>query len=245
VKGSVAGLRWTNKSKTHEAMGISLPRINTQFIERNTIMKIAVSSEGQTLEAAIDPRFGRCAYYLVVETDSMSFEALENPNMELGGGAGIQSARLISQEGVTFLLTGNCGPNAYETLEAAGIGVITGCSGIVKDAVENFKKGDFTSDHQSNVESHYGVDKGKAGNPLGMDSPPKRSNITSKRSGMVMGRGRGMGGMGMGSGMGRGRGMGGGGKGMRGGRGMGGGGKGMSGGGKGMGGGGRGRGGRM
>lgn len=199
-------------------------------------MKIAVSSEKPFLEAAIDPRFGRCAYYLIVETDDMRFETIENPNVALGGGAGIQSAQLMSQEGVAYLLTGNCGPNAWKTLEAAGIKVITGCYGIVRDAVESFMAGEFATAQQSNVESHYGM--GNEGNPLEMQSPPKRSNMTGGRTGAGMGKskggGRGMGGgggMGMGGerGMGGGGGMGmGGGRGLGGGRGMGGGrGKGM------------------
>jgi len=155
-------------------------------------MRIAITATGPDLEAQADPRFGRCPYFLIVETDDLSFEAIENPNLVLGGGAGVQSGQLMAEKGVKHVLTGNCGPNAYQTLAAAGIGVIIGCSGRVRDVIEQYKSGRLSSVAAPNVASHFG---------------------------MGGGGGRGMGGGGMGRGMGRGRGMGqGGGRGM--GRGM-------------------------
>ena len=76
-------------------------------------MKIAVTSTGPTLDDSVEARFGRCAYFLVVDTDTMQCEPIENPNIALGGGAGIQSAQLMSEKGVTTVLTGHCGPNAF------------------------------------------------------------------------------------------------------------------------------------
>jgi predicted Fe-Mo cluster-binding NifX family protein len=96
-------------------------------------MKIAVTATGPTLEDSVDPRFGRCAFFLVVDTDTMELAPIENPNIALGGGAGIQSATAMSEHGVSAVLTGNCGPNAYQTLAAAGIDVIVGCSGQVAE----------------------------------------------------------------------------------------------------------------
>jgi predicted Fe-Mo cluster-binding NifX family protein len=86
-------------------------------------MKVAVSSTGNQLESLIDPRFGRCAYFLVVETDDMSFEAFDNQSVALGGGAGIQSAQFIASKGVVAVITGNCGPNAMRALSAARVKV--------------------------------------------------------------------------------------------------------------------------
>ena len=82
-------------------------------------MKVVVTTEGPDLDSRVDPRFGRCACFLFVEIDDLSFEAVENPNMALGGGAGIQSAQLGSEKGAEVVITGNVGPNAYRTLEAA------------------------------------------------------------------------------------------------------------------------------
>ena len=91
-------------------------------------MKIAISSQGTELSAQVDPRFGRCQHFIIVEPETMQFEAVENSNIMAGGGAGISSAQMMADKGVQAVLTGNCGPNAYETLSAAGIQVITGVS---------------------------------------------------------------------------------------------------------------------
>ena len=83
-------------------------------------MKVAVSSTAKDLEAQIEPRFGRCPYFIIVDTDDMSFEAFDNESMSLGGGAGIQSAQFVASKGAKVVITGNVGPNAVSTLSAAG-----------------------------------------------------------------------------------------------------------------------------
>ncbi len=123
-------------------------------------MKIAVTATGNTLDSSVDPRFGRCPNFLIVETDDLSFEVVDNPNVSLGGGAGIQSAQFMADRGVTHVLTGNCGPNAYKTLSAAGVAVIVGCSGPVRQAVEQFKAGRLSPVEEPNVASHFGMGGG-------------------------------------------------------------------------------------
>jgi predicted Fe-Mo cluster-binding NifX family protein len=130
-------------------------------------MKVAVSSTGKTLDSAIDPRFGRCSYFLVVETGDMSFEAFSNESIALGGGAGIQSAQFIASKGATAVLTGNCGPNAMSALSAAGVKVIIGLSGTVREAVEGYKRGDLPSISEANVGAHYGMGGGGMGRGMG------------------------------------------------------------------------------
>ena len=120
-------------------------------------MKIAITSTAPTLDAAMDPRFGRCSWFVFVETDDMAIEAVENTSGELGGGAGIQSARLIAQKGAKAVLTGNCGPNAHQTLSAAGIDVVVDCSGTVSGAAERFKSGQLRASPAPNVASHAGM----------------------------------------------------------------------------------------
>ena len=100
-------------------------------------MKTAITVTGPTLDSGVDPRFGRCAYFLVVETDTMAFEAIDNVNAALGQGAGIQSAQLVAGRDVKYVLTGHCGPNAHSALSAAGIGVILGCSGTARKLSSN------------------------------------------------------------------------------------------------------------
>ncbi|HUX48564.1 MAG TPA: NifB/NifX family molybdenum-iron cluster-binding protein [Dehalococcoidia bacterium] len=123
-------------------------------------MKIAVSATAPSLDAEVDPRFGRCQYFIIVDPQSMEFEAVDNSNAMASGSAGISTAQMIASKGVEMVLTGNCGPNAYQTLSAAGVQVITGVSGRIKDAVEAFKAGKFQSSTQPSVGNHYGMGMG-------------------------------------------------------------------------------------
>ena len=178
-------------------------------------MKIAITTVEPQLDAAVDPRFGRCPFFLIVETDDMSFTPVENANQALGQGAGIQSAKLVADQGVKFVLTGNCGPNAHQTLSAAGISVILGCAGTARAVVEQFIAGGMQAAQGPNVPGHAGMNATAdstipASNPQQQTMNPGQGNM-----GMGMGRGRGMGmgrgrgrGMGMGLGFGRGRGCG-------------------------------------
>jgi predicted Fe-Mo cluster-binding NifX family protein len=120
-------------------------------------MKVAISATGRTLDAAVDSRFGRCATVLLVETDDMTYEAIENSNRSLGGGAGIQTAQLVAHKGAKVVLTGHCGPNAHQTLNAAGIDVVVGCSGTVSEVVARFKAGQLQPATAPNVASHSGM----------------------------------------------------------------------------------------
>ena len=92
-------------------------------------MKIAVSSAGDSLDDLVDPRFGRCACLLIVDTGTLEFEVIENSGKNLSGGAGIEAAQRVADRGVSHVLTGYCGPNAQTVLSAAGIHIITNCSG--------------------------------------------------------------------------------------------------------------------
>jgi len=173
-------------------------------------MKIAVTSTGPTLDDNVEVRFGRCPYFLFIDTDTMQYESIENPNIALGGGAGIQSAQFMSEKGVTTVLTGNCGPNAFSVFGQAGIQVIVGVSGVVRNAVEQFKTGAFSSASGPSVASHFGVNAatpGPTATNQSMTSPVDQ--VQGAAMGLGMGGGRGMGrGMGRGGGMGRGMGKG-------------------------------------
>ena len=119
-------------------------------------MKIAISASEEGLDAEMDQRFGRCRYFTIVDTETMKYESIENSSSMASGGAGTSAGQAISEKGVEVVLTGNCGPNAFGVLNAAGIKVITGVSGKVKDAVERFKNGELRENTGANVPDHFG-----------------------------------------------------------------------------------------
>lgn len=119
-------------------------------------MKVAVTSQGETLDAQLDPRFGRAAYVLIVDTETLEFEAFDNnKNKNAFKGAGIQAAAMISDKGVQVLLTGFCGPNAFQTLEAAGVKVVSDQIGRVIDVVQKFKQGNVIFADGANKDGHW------------------------------------------------------------------------------------------
>lgn len=124
-------------------------------------MKICITSQGDSLDSDIDPRFGRAQYFIIINVETMEFEAIKNPNVDGTGGVGIQSAQLMAGKCAKVVLTGNCGPNAFHTLEAAGIDVITGMSGKVKDVAEEYKSGGFKPAQSPSVDDKFGSSSGK------------------------------------------------------------------------------------
>jgi predicted Fe-Mo cluster-binding NifX family protein len=119
-------------------------------------MKIAVTSKGTSLDSEIDPRFGRAPYIVIVDTETLDFEVLDNSsNVNAFKGAGIQAATMVSDKGAEVLLTGYCGPKAFITLEAAGVKVVDDITGKVRDAVTTIKEGKVTYATGANKEAHW------------------------------------------------------------------------------------------
>ena len=119
-------------------------------------MKIAISASGPELSSPVDVRFGRAPWFIIADTDSGEWRAVENKqNMQAAQGAGIQSAECVAREGVEAVLTGHCGPRAYHTLKVADIELVVGVQGIVSEAIERFKKGELESARSADVEGHW------------------------------------------------------------------------------------------
>ena len=102
-------------------------------------MKIAVSSTGPTLDHLVGLHFRHCGYLLLIDPQTMQYEAIVNPIIALRGpAAGILFRQLLAQESITALLTGNCEAAVFKTLAPAGIHVIAGICGTVRRVVERF-----------------------------------------------------------------------------------------------------------
>ncbi|MFP3870309.1 MAG: NifB/NifX family molybdenum-iron cluster-binding protein [Syntrophobacteria bacterium] len=144
-------------------------------------MKIAVSATGKDLDAQVDQRFGRCRYFILAEPATGEFEAIQNKAATRGSGAGIQTAQLIANAGAEAVITGNVGPNAVATLEAAGLRTYLGASGSVRDALQQYQAGRLRERTGSGAET-----QAVTGIPFGQGS------------GRGKGRGRGRGGGGRG-----------------------------------------------
>ena len=157
-------------------------------------MKICVTSNGPTMDASVDPRFGRCQYFVFVDSETMKYEAMPNPSIGASSGAGIQAAQTVADKGAGVVITGQVGPNAIQTLGATNISIVTGASGTVSDAIEQYKSGRLQAAPAA------------PGAPTpGMPA----TGMPGAGMGRGMGRGGGRGGgRSMGGGMGRGMGMG-------------------------------------
>lgn len=119
-------------------------------------MKIAISCSGQDVASAVDARFGRAPFFIIADTESGEWTALENAqNMQAPQGAGIQSAEHVVNAGAEAVLTGHCGPKAFRVLSAAGVKICVGVSGTAADAIARFKKGELTATDAADVEGHW------------------------------------------------------------------------------------------
>jgi predicted Fe-Mo cluster-binding NifX family protein len=119
-------------------------------------MRIAITSTGTDLDSPMDPRFGRAQYILILDQAGALEEAVDNAkNVNALEGAGIQAAKLLADRNVQVLMTGNCGPKAFRTLEAAGIKVVVEQSGTVKEAFDRFGRNEVSFADQPNAEPHW------------------------------------------------------------------------------------------
>ena len=154
-------------------------------------MKIAISSSGKNLDSALDPRFGRCAWFVVIDPANMSYEAFDNQNVAQGSGAGIQAAQFLADKNVSAVITGHVGSNAVQTLSAAGIEIFAQQQGTIREVVERYKNKGLNPTAQSTVGRHFGMGGG-GGRGAGTASGGGRGMGQGSGRGLRQGAGRGM-----------------------------------------------------
>lgn len=119
-------------------------------------MKIVITSRGDNLDSAVDERFGRAVRFILYNTETQAFHTVDNQqSLNAVQGAGIQAAGMVSRQGAKCVLTGHCGPKAFQTLQTAGIRVYTGASGTVKEAIEAFQQGKLKEAGAADVAGHW------------------------------------------------------------------------------------------
>jgi predicted Fe-Mo cluster-binding NifX family protein len=119
-------------------------------------MRIAVTAQGEGLDAAVDPRFGRARCFVVVDTETGASSTIDNAdNLDALLGAGVQAGRRIVELGVDAVITGHVGPKAFSALQAGRVAIYTGASGTVAEAVEQYKAGKLTRAEAADVEGHW------------------------------------------------------------------------------------------
>ncbi|BCV21714.1 NifB/NifX family molybdenum-iron cluster-binding protein [Moorella sp. Hama-1] len=123
-------------------------------------MQVAITAQGNDLAAATDPRFGRCQYFVIADTEKGTFTAVANDNLAAGGGAGVATAQVLVNRGVEVVLTGNVGPNALRVLQGAGIKVYSTPASTVQAALQQWQAGGAAPLSQANVGSHFGMGRG-------------------------------------------------------------------------------------
>ena len=106
---------------------------------KKVFMKICITASNDSVDSQINSRFGRCDYFIIWDSVSNTTEAIANPNVNAGSGAGIQSAQMVADQRASIVITGEVGPKAEKVLKAAKINIITGISGTVKEAIEKYK----------------------------------------------------------------------------------------------------------
>jgi predicted Fe-Mo cluster-binding NifX family protein len=135
-------------------------------------MKIAISASRGDVNAPVDPRFGRCPYYVFIDTETNAAEIVQNQAAMAGGGAGIQAAQSVVEQGATAVITGHMGPNAFQVFDAAGVTIYTATHLTVSQAVDAFKAGTLPQVGAATGPAHAGMG---AGAPDPAPAPPSAS----------------------------------------------------------------------
>ncbi len=119
-------------------------------------MRIAISAQGDDSTALVDPRFGRTRGFAIHDTKSGELSWLSNAEqVDLAQGAGIQAALKVIEASADVVITGNCGPKAFQTLASAGVDVVVGAAGTVAEAIASYQQGDLQPTTEPNVDGHW------------------------------------------------------------------------------------------
>jgi predicted Fe-Mo cluster-binding NifX family protein len=120
-------------------------------------MKVAISTQGNDIDALVDPRFGRARWFIIADAESGEWVALDNTvNKDATGGAGIQAASTVAAQGAEAIITGNVGPNAHKALAAGRIAIYQAGNGVTaRDALSALGRGELPAVDAATVDGHW------------------------------------------------------------------------------------------
>ncbi|AKB52154.1 hypothetical protein MSBRW_2901 [Methanosarcina barkeri str. Wiesmoor] len=130
-------------------------------------MKICVTASGEGLDSEVDPRFGRCSYFVIYDPETRNVESISNAAAFTSGGTGIKAAEIVANAGIDVLLTGTMGPNAFSIFSELGIDVQVGIKGTVREAIRQYEAGELQSIRTPNTTPGSGMGKGMKGGGMG------------------------------------------------------------------------------
>ncbi len=118
-------------------------------------MKVIVSSSEKSMDAQVDPRFGRCPFFVLVDSETMEHQFHDNLGLQATGGAGIQAAQQVVTLGAQVIISGNMGPNAFSVLRAGDLKIFTAVGGSIREVVEQLKQGKLQEAGNANAAPHW------------------------------------------------------------------------------------------
>jgi predicted Fe-Mo cluster-binding NifX family protein len=120
-------------------------------------MKVAISTQGDDIEALVDPRFGRAAWFIIVDSESGEWTPIDNSvNADASGGAGVQAGTTVVDQGVGSVITGNVGPNAHKVLAAAGVSIFQAGNGVTaRHALQRWNAQELAPAEAPTVAGHW------------------------------------------------------------------------------------------
>jgi predicted Fe-Mo cluster-binding NifX family protein len=121
-------------------------------------MKIAISlEENNGLDSTASTIFGRCPFFMTIDPTSMAFDIIENPARQATGGAGIQAAQWVLDQGATTVISGNLGPKAFDVLSAGSVSAYRHDGGSAEDVLKAFKEDTLECLLAPNANAHSGT----------------------------------------------------------------------------------------
>ncbi len=126
-------------------------------------MKLAITVDTPQFETQLERRFGRCAYFIIVDTETRAWESFPNPAAEAKGGAGTQAAQFLANEGVEAVISGHFGPNAFTALDAASIHMYSAQEGQVETLVDDYLAERLERVTDSTGPAHHGGGRSQGG----------------------------------------------------------------------------------